>query len=39
VLCSALIPLTALLFVGRVSVTGTPGEGAGKRVVAKNFVF
>jgi hypothetical protein len=38
-LWSALGALTALLFVGRVSVTGTLGEGAGERVVAKNFAF
>jgi hypothetical protein len=39
VLCSALIPLTALLFVERVSVTGTPPGDPRERVVAKNFVF
>jgi hypothetical protein len=39
VLCSALIPLTALFFVERVSVTGSPRGDPRERVVAKNFVF
>jgi hypothetical protein len=38
-LFSALGALTALSLSGENHVTGTPGEGAGERVVAKNFVF
>jgi hypothetical protein len=38
-LCSALGALTALSLIENNHVTGIPGEGAGERVVAKNFVF
>jgi hypothetical protein len=38
-LCSALRALTAMLLSGENRAIGTPREGAGERVVAKNFVF